>query len=501
MQSEPSRRLTPSRTLWILLIAGVALRCVALTRPLVDGHLLRQCQTAEAARDMAASPGFALSSHIPWIGDHAQSYAQELPIYNFLAMGVSAATGNITLSGKLVSVALWALSFLLLQPIWRRMLDAAAIPWANLLFVVAPLGVFFGQAFMPETLVQVLAFGFVLLLVRYDEKPTLPRWIACVATGFLGLLVKAPEVAHLYLILVVLIARRSGWPALFRVRHVVAGILSAAGVLAWSRYLNSVNANPYAFGSTESNLAGFIGPLSLRFHLRPWLMIAMYLGAFVAPGPVIVAVVQGARKLAARPAFLLPAWLGATAFFYLLWFGNTAAVQSYYNLPALAPICALFGIGMASLLAHRPRAWSVAATVAVVACAAPGIAYLFRPDRTILAAAEWTRTHTEPGSLILVHAAHRADMEDYGANAVFPFYAQRPTFIWAGSMPADLRADALARSRYAVVTMPLPEGKIATAIRKLRGMPNPPRPSVEWLVERGFAPFAEDAGFVVFRRQ
>ena len=489
------------RVFWILFVCGIALRCMALMQPLVDAHLLRQCQTAAAVQDMSGTPGFSLTSHIPWIGDHVQTYVLEMPIYNFLTMGVSAVTGNLTLSGKLVSVALWALSFLLLQPIWRRILDAKAIPWANLLFVVAPLGVFFGQAFMPETLVQVLAFTFVLLLVRYDEAPTLLRWIVCVAVGLVGLLVKAPEVAHLYLLLIALIVRRAGWKALFRPRHVIAGILSALGVLAWSRYLNSVNMISYAFGSTESNLAGFIGPLSIRFHLRPWLMIAMYLGAFVAPGPVVLVVLQGARKLIARPVFLLVAWLGATAFFYVFWLGGTAAVQSYYNLPALAPLCALFGIGMASLLAHRSRVVTAIAAVLVVACAVPGGVYLFRPDRTILAAAQWTREHTEPGSLILVHAAHRADMQDYGANAVFPFYAQRPTFIWANSMPAAIRDDSLGRSRYAVVTMPQPEGKIATAIRKLRGMPNPPRPPVDWLVARGFVPFAEYEGFVVLRRQ
>lgn len=486
---------------WLLLACGIVLRSIALTQPLVDAHLLRQCQTAAAVRDMAATPGFSLSSHIPWIGDHDQSYVQELPIYNFLALGVSAATGNLTLSGKLVTILLWAVSFLLLQPIWRRILEAPAIPWANLLFVVAPLGVFFGQAFMPETLVQVLAFGFVLLLARHDESPTLPRWIACAAVGLVGLLVKAPEIAHLYLILVALILRRSGGRGLFQPRLVVAGLLSAAGVFAWGKYMNSVNVNAHAFGSTEANIAGFIGPLSGRFHLKPWLMIAMYLGAFVAPGPMILAVVQGVRGLIARPVFLLVAWLGATAFFYVLWFGGTAAVQSYYNLPALAPICALFGIGLASLLAQRSRNLGIIAAVLVVACAVPGWVYLFRQDRTILAAAQWAREHTDPGTLILVHAAHRGDMADYGANAVFPFYAQRPTFIWANSMPAPMREEALARSRYAVVTMPLPEGKIATAIRKLRGMPNPPRPSVEWLVEGGFAPFAEDAGFVVFRRQ
>lgn len=489
------------RVFWILFVCGIALRCVALTHPLVDAHLLRQCQTAAAVQDMSATPGFSLTSHVPWVGDHLQTYVQEMPIYNFLTMGVSAVTGNLTLSGKLVSVVLWAFSFLLLQPIWLRILDAAAIPWANLLFVVAPLGVFFGQAFMPETLVQVLAFAFVLLLARYDEAPTLPRWGACVAVGLFGLLVKAPEIAHLYLLLIALIVRRAGWLALFRPRYVIAGILSAAGVLAWSRYLNSVNTSSYAFGSTESNLAGFIGPLSIRFHLRPWLMISMYLGAFVAPGPVIFGVLQGALKLIARPFFLLLGWLAATAFFYVFWLGSTAAVQSYYNLPALAPICALFGIGMASLLAHRSRVVSAIAAVLVVVCAVPGSVYLFRPDRTILAAAQWTRDHTEPGSLILVHAAHRGDMQDYGANAVFPFYAQRPSFIWANSMPAAIRDDSLERARYAVVTLPQAEGKMTTAIRNLRGMPNPSRPAVDWLVARGFVPFAEDAGFVVLRRQ
>jgi hypothetical protein len=216
---------------------------------------------------------------------------------------------------------------------------------------------------------------------------------------------------------------------------------------------------------------------------------------------VILAVLQGARKLIARPVFLLGAWLGATAIFYALWLGGTAAVQSYYNLPALAPLCALFGIGMSSLVADRSCAVNAVAAALVVACAVPGGVYLFRPDRTILAAAQWAREHTEPGSVILVHAAHRADMEDYGANAVFPFYAERPTFIWANSMPAAIRDESLERSRYAVVTLPQPEGKIATAIRKLRGMPNPPRPPVDWLVARGFAPFAEDAAFVVLRRQ
>jgi hypothetical protein len=126
--------------------------------------------------------------------------------------------------------------------------------------------------------------------------------------------------------------------------------------------------------------------------------------------------------------------------------------------------------------------------------------YLFLPDRPLLAAARWAHDHTEPGSLILLRATHRADMIDYAPNAVFPFYAGRPTLVWVANLPEPYRSAALDRSRYAIVTVPVPESRLRTAIRKLRGLSTPPRESTDWLVERGFAPVAEGEGFVAFRR-
>ena len=491
----------PCRWFWLLLVCGLALRCVALTQPLVDAHLLRQCQTAAATRDMWKSPGFTLSSRVPWVGDFTEAYVQELPIYNYLTMGVNVVVGHLTLSGKLVSVSLWAISFFLLQGIWRRLLDPPSAEWANLLFVIAPLGVFFGQAVMPEMLVQVLAFGFVLLLARYLEAPTLLRWLGCAVAGGVGLLVKAPEIAHLYLILLALLWQRGGWREWFRPRYLLAGALSAAGVFLWSRYLNSVNGASYAFGTAATSLAGFIGPLALRFQLRPWLMIAMYLGAFVVPGPAALAVLAGVRALRERPVFLLGAWLGSLAFFYLFWFGNAATAQSYYNLPALAPLAALFGLGMQRVLAARSRLVIVASVLLTVGCAGPLWVYLFTPDRTILRAALWARDHTEPGAVILCQATHRPDLTGYGANPVFHYYAERPTFIWTADLPEPYRSAALERARDAVVTVPLPAGRIVTALRKLRGLPLPLRESTDWLLGQGFAPVAEGEGFVAFRRQ
>src|SRR4029077_15526885 len=139
-----------------------------------------------------------------------------------LVMGVNYVTGRLDLSGKVTSILLWALSFVCLQFIWRRVLDSQQTFWANLLFVLAPLSLFYSQTFMPEMLVQALAFAFVLLVFRYNDDRSLLRWGLCVGVGLTGLLVKLPEIGHLYLILVFLIIRGEGWKALARPRYLVS---------------------------------------------------------------------------------------------------------------------------------------------------------------------------------------------------------------------------------------------------------------------------------------
>src|SRR5712691_3437097 len=96
---------------WAFLIVGIALRCVAINQPLVDAHLLRQCQTAAATDSLIDQHGFNLSSGIPWLGDINERYVQELPLYNYLAMGVHRVIGNLDISGKMVSILLWVAAF------------------------------------------------------------------------------------------------------------------------------------------------------------------------------------------------------------------------------------------------------------------------------------------------------------------------------------------------------------------------------------------------------
>jgi 4-amino-4-deoxy-L-arabinose transferase-like glycosyltransferase len=494
-----------NRLFWLFLVLGVALRSVALNQPLLDAHAARQCQTAATTESRMAERGFQLSAKIPWAGDLGARYAQELPVYNYLAIGVYHLVGDLDASGKVVSILLWAISFVLLQFIWRRVLDRHQTNWANALFVFAPLSVFYGQAFMPEMLIQLLAFAFLFLAIRYDEQPTLGRWSACAAAGLLALLIKFPEIAHLYFILVTLVFAREKTRALLRPRYWIAAAVTVVMLKFWSGYFDSVNVDPLSFGSSQKSLLAFTGTWASRFHLVPWTMICLYLAAFVLPGMAAPVMVYGLRTfLRGTRSRILGLWLLSLALFYLLWFG--AASQSYYHLVAVAPLCALFGIGMGKLLAwpsmagHRIAA-TIATALLVVGPALPVYRHLFRQDRQVFAAAEWTQANTQPNDVILFRPNHLSAVIDYPYNPTLSYYGKRPTFVWTKYTPESYQAAALERAKYAVVTLPQPppSGLLGT-INRFRHFERPPEPT-DWLETSGFRFLIQSNGFAVYVRR
>lgn len=496
------------RSFWVLLVAGLALRCVALTEPLVDAHLLRQCQTAAVTESLESQPGFPMAAQIPWLGNLEGRFLLELPLYNYGVLGLNKILKNLDMSGKLVSVLLWGGSFFLLQAIWQRMLRPGEVFWANLTFIVAPLGVFYGQAFMPEMLVQVLAFGFIVAVLRYAEKPDIRHWVVCAITGLAALLVKFPETIHLYLLLGFVVWQLHGWKGALLPRYLVAGAVTVAALKMWSGYVDAINNRWLPEWSSQATLVGFIGPLASRFTLKPWLMIAGYLGAFVAPGPVMPAALGGLWVFLQKPrGGLLGIWLISVVLFYLVWFGNAGSAQSYYNLPALPVVAALFGVGMDAMIsrksfAHWRNATAVALTISLIICIAPVLRYLFTQDRTLLGAAAWLRTNTPPGTVAIFRPNHRWDMVRYPYNPVLAYYAERPTFVLTDFTPEPQRQAAIERARYAVVTMPPPAATgLAASLQRLRGSGPPVLASLDWLTKAGFSKLDEGEGFTIYVRR
>jgi hypothetical protein len=494
-------------SIWLFLVIGIALRCVALNQPLADAHLIRQCMTAAATKSMSSQSGLPLSADIPWLGDLDLHYTQEFPVYNYCVIALYRLGVNFDSAGKLVSILFWAISFLLLQAIWRRLLDKHQTLWANLLFVISPLEIFFGQAFMPEMLTQAVAFGFVLLILRYNERPTLIGWWMCVATGLAALLVKLPETAHLYLIPGILLVRREGWRHLLKPRYLIGAIVTIAALKTWGHYVDSVNTHPLSFGSSAQNLKMFIGTVSSRLDPRPWLMVILYVVVFLAPFTAALVSLWGLRLAISTPCYrLLRVWLIAMVAFYFLWLPHGPGNQSYYNLPTAAPLCALFGIGAVGLLSLRAIVWRTGISIALVLSVAPpaviACRYLFTQDREILNAARWLRENTAKTDMILVRLTHRPDMADLSNNPVVAYHSGRHTFVLTASTPEDLRRIAIQRSNVAIITLPGSERPgVVGAIDRFRGkVPRQPD-SMDWLAINGFLKIDERPGFAAFRKR
>jgi 4-amino-4-deoxy-L-arabinose transferase-like glycosyltransferase len=157
--------------------------------------------------------------------------------------------------------------------------------WANILFVLSPLSVFFGQAFMPEMCIQFFAFCMLSALLLYRESGSLSHYLLFAAAGLLGLLVKSLEITHLYAVALIVFWQREGAKLFLRPHHWIGGIITLASLLAWVRYVDGVN-QPFFPEWTASELSRrFLGTWPQRLDWHFYFKVTAYLAAFVA-GPV-----------------------------------------------------------------------------------------------------------------------------------------------------------------------------------------------------------------------
>jgi hypothetical protein len=542
-----------ARRFQALLVIGLLLRLVMFNQPFFNNSNLRQTQTATITRSIIASGGRSLSGEVNWMGDLRARLLLELPLYNYLVAAVNWTGVPLDLAGKLVSTALWAISFLLLQAIWRRVLSVEEAFWANLLFVLAPVSVFFGQAFLPEMLIQASSFAMLVFLLRYLERPQVLTFIGMSLAGAVGMLLKAPEIAHLYLVAAVMLMRREWLAARMRKgtqsgeqgldpaiqgrvspRMSLIGFLTALGVTAlamllWGRYIDRVNSEWFPEWTSRNVLGIMTG--SWTAHIAPtgYFRLLIYLTLLVTTlggwpwvlaglGTVLKSQKTGNRvgsslasgtlagmALGSRTFELV--WVASLLFYYGFWSGGASRIHAYYNLPALGPACLLFGIGCARWLrvpwaARFPRLTSVAPALFVLATAVGPYWFLFHNDQVLARATTWLREHTGSADFILVRINHRTDMCRYRYNSTVAYYAQRNIWPWVDGEAQEVKSRALATASWALVTNPEQYTEWTEKLRRRVKQLELQVEDMSWLEREGrFIKVYETPEFVVYKRK
>ena len=473
----------------ILLALGILMRAPALWHPVEEGQ--RNAQTACLTANMIEEGNLRLDPVAPWRGDLQARLVQELPIYNLLVLALTSILRvPLDLAGRLVSLFFWGLGFLLLQVLWRLSLPLASRPWANLLFVLAPMSWYLSTAFMPETLVQFLSLAFILLGLQYAARPTCQNLAGCTLVGVLGLLVKFPAFIHLGLFFLLVVADRQGWRALFKPALGGGGLVIVIALLGWSRYVDAVNSLFFPDWRGWENLRGFLRPEMSRLSFGFWAPLTAYNLTYVLPvvaapfaGVGLVAMVRRRSDFQCRIwLYLLLSLLGS----WLVW-AKGAAAQNYYNLPNLPVFCALFGGGVAAFwekLSWHPRgamAAKLGFTLLLFAWAAGGHAYLARPDHTTLKAASWIRANSKEMDLVIYQPRHMASVWDYEHQPLLSYASSRRTWVWTRSTPEWEKQRASTSSAWLVVTHP--PARLARLERLRRFFKGDPRPAPTSLAE------------------
>jgi len=491
------------RSFVIFLILGCLIRVWGLSSPVVDAMTTRQGQTADAIRSLIEEPGFQLDSNTSWRGTSSPRIVQELPVYNILTQALyetldfvfyatqppkpgGADPRLIDLSGRLISVLFWALTFLLLQSIWSRFLSEREIFWANGVFVFAPLSVFFGQAVMPEMIFLAAATGFVVGVLRYGENPTLGRLSIMFFCALFASVVKFPAFSHLGLLAVALLWRAQGFRFLLRPTHWIAAFLLILAIKGWSEYVTAVNTAGFPGWTSESVLKGFIGKVSDRLQPMFYFRLAGYITAFIlSPVGVFVALIGFWKTIVRRatPAgFFILAWFGSVVVFIILWGPRTAGAHSYYNLPMLIPAAMLFGVGMAAAIEFVRKTeigkfkigagtetWGrnsevpflsqrlVFCLIMVALILAPmGVmtSYLFQKDHLLIFAANWVTKNVPPEEPVAIKLNHSTYYIDYMHVPTVAYYAGRRCFMLTKWTPNSEYEDAMRECQFIVETLP-----------------------------------------------
>jgi 4-amino-4-deoxy-L-arabinose transferase-like glycosyltransferase len=354
---------------------------------------------------------------------------------------------------------------LLVYVLARDLIDHAAGLAAAFLIAVSPGAVFYGRAFMPDSLMVCFSVGAILGFHRYLTRHDDRALIAGSASLVLAVLVKLPAVI-VAAPLVVMVWQERRWTAL-RDRALVAAFVIPAVLSAawyWHAYqlFRATGLTFGVFGTTKTYPPDVApGPWTTAFskwsswelltswHFYETIISRLWLLHLTPPGLALSAIGILLWRRVPRRAIVDSWFLAMLAFMLAAGFGQMG--HDYYQLPLVA-ICAFYFAAAARNVfdgAWISRAigpgmpWKVAVGAAVGAVATLGFVHSrvidrhFRPespDLRMLKAGQAIAAAADPGALMVA-------VDDYGVNSPMLLYFAHAR---GWSLDADTaRADAV----------------------------------------------------------
>lgn len=394
------------------------LRLPHLSGPLDDPHSWRQCDTASQTRAFVRDGVDLLHPSVRWLGGH-RTLIFEFPLSEAIAAGLASVFGYDPATGhvwdRVVAFAFFLMSLAWFHACAKELTGSVtASRLASLAYAASPLAMFYSRAANVDFAAQAFVHALLWHTLRALRGGSALHAVVAAVLGALGALIKAPYLLPVALpvALVVLAALR---PAAFLRAAIAFGVPAVAFAL-WRRHVDAVNsAVPDwtflpGFYKEVNPLWWYVGDVAQRLQPAPWIKLAKRF-VFEVGGPALAlfaaagafAGLRAAPDRAPSPRVLALAWLaGAVA--YLLVFFPLNVIHNYYQVPFVAPVALLAGLGGAWLFERTPS-WLAAVVVAAalaVAAVMPDRLGWYRVDHVRVQAGEAIARMTAAKDLLVV---------------------------------------------------------------------------------------------------
>lgn len=407
-----------------ILIAAALVRIYHIDFPVAGWHAWRQSDTAGIAWNFVESGFRLLYPQVIWSGSTSGYIEAEFQIYPYIVALLHAAFGMTDLWGRAVSVIFALSTTVVLYSLVRRILDKRVALWSAALYAFLPLNMYYGRAFMPESMMLFCISCGILFFHRWlDSEKWIDFVIAWVALT-LAALIKLPAL-HVGLPLVFLAWQRDKWTFALKLKNWLLAGSVVLPVVLWYLHADALyedsgltfgiwNFSERKFGARDLLLtASFYDTVFLRNiggrHLTYIGFLVFLVGLFVK------------RKTA--PERLFDWWLAGSVIMILV-VGKHNLEHDYYQLPftlaASVFIAKVFSRHL-SLKEWRGASSRHRIRMLVLAMCIPAILTLSvhrwlplmrmeSPDAPLLQLARVTRAHTADGDRIVALSTGNPEM-------------------------------------------------------------------------------------------
>lgn len=178
-----------------LLIFGVSLRLVRISRPFVEEWAWREADVAMIAENFYRNGFNILYPQINWVGRAPGYVGSEFPLVPFIAALGYLVFGVHEWVGRAVSVVSFAVSLPIFYLLVRKVFNRRSAAFAACIYVLVPLSIFSSRCFMSD--MASLSFSIVALYVFSEWLDAEQDWrffTGAVAAASLAILLKLPAV-------------------------------------------------------------------------------------------------------------------------------------------------------------------------------------------------------------------------------------------------------------------------------------------------------------------